>query len=353
MSSKGTILWWGRFDPDYSRNRILRHLLAKQGWRVLDFHPLVSGLGDLQATLQRIERPDIVWVPCFRQRDLAAASRWARRYKVPLIFDPLIAAYDKQVDERRKFPADSSAARRLLAWELGLFARADRVVADTLAHATYFQQVLGVSEERIAVLMVGAEEGLFQPCQAYDPNDPLELLFFGSFIPLQGPEIIVQAARLCKAPGVVWTLLGNGPLRSRCEELAQGLANVRFEDWYPYEQLPRRICQADILLGIFGDTPKAERVVPNKAYQALACGKALVTRSSGAYPQALLTEPRSGISWVHAGDPRSLAVAVEEVIADHKRLQEQHVLAGETYKRWFSNKKLTEQLADLLAGVVK
>ncbi len=27
-----TMLWWGRFDPDYSRNRILRQLLGELGW---------------------------------------------------------------------------------------------------------------------------------------------------------------------------------------------------------------------------------------------------------------------------------------------------------------------------------
>ena len=353
MSSKGSILWWGRFDPGYSRNRILRQLLLEQGWRLQDFHPLVSGLGDLQAALRRSERPDLVWVPCFRQRDLAAAARWARRHKVPLIFDPLISAYDKQVDERRKLSADSPQAHRLLAWERGLFARADRVVADTPAHAAYFQQVLGVPRERLGVLMVGAEEGLFAPCPPHAPGDPLELLFFGSFIPLQGPEVIVQAARLCAAANVSWILLGNGPLRSRCEQLAQDLHNVRFEDWFPYERLPQRICRADILLGIFGDTAKAGRVVPNKVYQALACGRALVTRRSDAYPSELLEERHSGIVWVPAGDPQSLAQAVEDLAADGSALQERGARAQASYRRWFSNAQLSEQLSDLLGGIIR
>jgi len=345
------MLWWGRFDPDYSRNRILRQLLEEQGWQVQDFHPVISQVGDLQALLQGVERPDVVWVPCFRQRDLAAATRWAKRHKVPLIFDPLISAYDKQVDERRKLVAESRQARGLLNWERSLFAKADRVVADTPAHADYFHRTLGVPRERLTVLMVGAEEGLFRPCPPRAPGEPIEVLFYGSFIPLQGPQVIVEAARLCNTPHVIWTLLGDGPLRAECEHLAAGVPNVRFEDWLPYEQIPERICRADILLGIFGDTPKAGRVVPNKVYQALACARPLVTRSAPAYPQELLDDPAAGISWVEAANPSGLAKSIDGLASMPDQLQDKGVLAGHTSERWFSKNRLADQLESLLAAV--
>ncbi len=45
MNSAGkTVLWWGRFDPDYSRNRILRQAYTALGWRIVDFHPLLVGV---------------------------------------------------------------------------------------------------------------------------------------------------------------------------------------------------------------------------------------------------------------------------------------------------------------------
>lgn len=347
------MLWWGRFDPDYSRNRILRKLLAELGWQVRDFQPRLSGLGDWEARLRALPRPDLVWVPCFRQRDIAAASRWARSHGIPLLFDPLISAYDKQVDERGKLDADSPRARRLLAWERKLFQCADRIIADTPAHADYFAEVLGADRTKCAVVYVGAEEALFspRPMRAKDPNDALEVLFCGSFIPLQGPGTVVEAARLYKGPPVKWTLLGNGPLRAACEEQAAGLNNVTFEDWMPYEQLPARIQQADILLGVFGTTPKAGRVIPNKVFQSLACGRPVVTRSAGAYPDHLAAAEDSGLVWVRAGDAQGLADRVAGLAADRDTLPQLGLAAGETSRHYFAESVVRNQLGKALEGL--
>lgn len=345
------MVWWGRFDPDYSRNRIVRKLLKGLGWRLLDFQPVFSAWGDVEATAKGMERPDILWVPCFRQRDVGAAIRWAKRRQVPVVFDPLISAYDKQVDERRKLDRNSVGANRLLRWERSLFTRADLVIADTEAHAIYFNKVLGVPRERLAILMVGAEEQLFRPCPQRAVDGEMEVLFFGSFIPLQGPEVIVEAARRCAATNVRWTFLGDGPLRAFCEQSAKGLSNVHFEDWVPYARLPERICRADVLLGIFGDTPKAGRVVPNKFYQALACGKPVITARTPAYPEGFCEAEDTGVFWVSDGDARQLAGVVERLADDPSLISEAGVHASEAFRKWFSPERVRNQLVELLGRV--
>jgi glycosyltransferase involved in cell wall biosynthesis len=348
-----TVLWWGRFDANYSRNRILRKVFAELSWQIRDFHPRFSGVADWEARLHRLPKPHLVWVPCFRQRDLAAASRWAKSHNVPLIFDPLISAYDKQVDERGKLDASSSRAQRLLAWERSLLQRADKLVADTPAHADYFSQVLGVARENISVVYVGAEETLFAPQPPIsDAGDSLiEVLFYGSFIPLQAPQVVIEAARLYQGPPVKWVFLGQGPLRSLCEEAARNVTNVTFEDWVAYEKLPTRISQADILLGVFGTTPKAGRVIPNKVFQSLACAKPVITRSAEAYPDELLATENSGLAWVPAGDARSLADCVANLASHPETLRLLSEGAVHTSQHYFSASVVRQQLAGALADL--
>jgi glycosyltransferase involved in cell wall biosynthesis len=350
-ADRRVVLWWGRFDPDYSRNRIIRKYLAELGWQVVDFHPWLSSIGDIEARLRRLPRPDIVWVPCFRQRDVTAASRWARWQGIPLLFDPLISAYDKQVDERAKLSIKSRKARALLSWECALFAKANWVLADTDAHANYFFEVLAVPRDRLAVIFVGAELEAFRPMPLPEDSEQLEVLFFGSFIPLQGPEVVVEAAKRYQGPNIRWTMLGNGPLRQRCEFVAQGLRNFTFEDWLPYAQLPERIQRASILLGIFGTTPKADRVIPNKVYQSLACGRPVVTRRSSAYPAELLRQDESGIYWVPPGDPEALARCVEGLAKNRGELSRGATNAYATLQHYFSEPVIRKQLNDLLTKI--
>lgn len=345
-----TVLWWGRFDADYSRNRILRKLLVDLGWRVQDFHPRFSGLADWEARLRRLPKPDLIWVPCFRQRDLAAASRWAKASKVPLLFDPLISAYDKQVFEREKLTEGSGKANKLLNWERALIRRADILLADTREHARFFIDVLGAEKQRVHVVFVSAEEALFKPGPYVDKptGEPLEALFYGSFIPLQGASVIIEAARMYQGPPLRWTLIGTGPELAECKRAALGLENVSFEPWLEYSALPNRIHQADILLGVFGTTPKAGRVMPNKVFQALACGKPVVTRWSEVYPESLLNDSHSGLAFVPEGDACALAQAVSELATQRASLSMQGKRARMTFDRYFSESILGANLAGIL-----
>jgi glycosyltransferase involved in cell wall biosynthesis len=348
-SKNKQLLWWGRFDPAYSRNGVLRQHLAALGWTVADFHPRFCALGDLEAALRRLPAPDAVWVPCFRQRDLAAARRWCDRRGVPLIFDPLISAYDKQVLERAKLAENSRAARRLLAWERGLFAKADLLLADTACHADFFSGALGATRQDTHVVYVGADETMFAPAPARAADGPLEALFYGSFIPLHGAETLVEAARVYQGPEVRWCLLGDGPRRPACVAAAAGLSNVAFENPIPYARLPARIHAADLLLGVFGTTPKAGRVIPNKVFQALASGRPVVTRASEAYPAE--ARASAAIAFVPPGDPQALATTVAAWAARRVALAERGQAARALYESAFSSAVVRSQLARSLVGL--
>ena len=72
--------------------------------------------------------------------------------------------------------------------------------------------------------------------------------------------------------------------------------------------LVARLATAHVLLGVFGTTAKAARVVPNKVYQGLALGKAMVTADTPALREFFT--PGEHLLAVQPGDPDALVDAI-------------------------------------------
>ena len=157
------------------------------------------------------------------------------------------------------------------------------------------------------VAFVGAEERIFSP--GWAAEEPFTALFVGKLIPLHGVETILAAARL--APGLRLRIVGSGQLESLLEGKP---ANVEWVRWVEYEQLPQELHRAGAALGIFGTSDKALRVIPNKAFQALACGTPLVTADTPAARELLVHEHSALL--VPPGDPTALADALLRLAAD-------------------------------------
>jgi len=245
--------------------------------------------------------------------DLPAARRASAGR--PVVFNPLVSLADTLVSDRARFGPRSVPARVLERIDRHAFRSADLVVADTSAHAQFLGQLTGRTD--IAVCFVGAEERLFSP--EWQPQVPFTALFVGKLIPLQGVETILAAASL--APEVPFRLVGSGQLARLLDERPANVSHLR---WIEYQLLPDELHKAGCALGIFGMTAKAQRVIPNKVFQAIACGVPVVTADTPA-ARELLADEESALL-VPPGDPAALADAVRRLATDDQLAR--HVAAG-------------------------
>jgi glycosyltransferase involved in cell wall biosynthesis len=86
---------------------------------------------------------------------------------------------------------------------------------------------------------------------------------------------------------------------------------VEHVPWVEYENLPDELYAASCALGIFGTSAKAARVIPNKVFQALACGTPVVSADTPA-ARELLDDGKSALL-VPPGDPEALVAAIRRV----------------------------------------
>jgi glycosyltransferase involved in cell wall biosynthesis len=185
----------------------------------------------------------------------------------------------------------------------------------------------------------------------------LELTFFGTFIGLQGVDVLAQAILQYEGPPVLWRLIGEGPMRAECEALLASLrvegqgAGVSFEPWGPLHELPARLASSDAILGIFGSSAKARRVIPNKVYQGLAIGRPVITASTPAYADHMRSSDDSGLFWAMPGDPASIQAAVHRLHSQRDTLQGFGQAAQDTYQAYFSNLVIMRALSLMLATI--
>jgi glycosyltransferase involved in cell wall biosynthesis len=316
------VLYFGTYERRYPRNAQVISCLRRAGVEVVERHvPVWEGqeqkwrsglsaalrLAVAQARLLRRPRveADAVIVGYPGHLDLPAARRFARGR--PVFFNPLVSLVDTLVGDRARFRRGSIPARLLAAVDRRALRRADVVVADTQANADFLAELAEMPEQRFVVCFVGAEEEVFRP--GWAPEEPATAVFVGKLIPLHGLETILGAARF--APELRFRVIGSGQLESL---LVSRSPNVEWIRWVEYEELPRELHRAGCALGIFGTSDKARRVIPNKAFQALACGAPLVTADTPA-ARELLVDGESALL-VPPGDPEALADALRRLAAD-------------------------------------
>jgi glycosyltransferase involved in cell wall biosynthesis len=254
-----------------------------------------------------------------------------------------VSLHETLVDDRRRFAPRSAQARLLRRVDRNALRRADLVVADTEQNARHLAELGALPPERLAVCFVGAEERLFRP--GWQPHESFHVLFVGKLIPLHGLETILAAARL--APEIPFRVVGNGQLDTL---LAERPPNVEWIEWVDYERLPEEIQRAGCALGVFGTSAKAGRVIPNKAFQALACGTPLVTADTPA-ARELLRDDESALL-VPPGDPEALAAAVRRLAGEPELAQSIGARGLLAYQEHASEQVLGERWRGLVEQLV-
>lgn len=292
---------------------------------------------------------DVLFVPEFRHKDVPLAwalSRWSGKL---CVFDPLVSRYDTRVHDRADVAALGAQAWHNRNLDRLTLTLPDLAIADTTAHAHYFREHLAAPDARVRVLPVGYDDETFRPAP-HPTGGEICVLFYGSYLPLHGVDVIVDAAlRLRGERRIHFELIGGGQTFAAVERRlrAEAPGNVSLVPRVDAASLPARIARASICLGIFGTTPKAARVVPNKVYQCMAMARATITADTGAVREFF--DPGRHIAVVPAGDGAALATAIAMLARDDERRAALGAAAAEHVHTHFSPVPIARRFAALCA----
>lgn len=234
--------------------------------------------------------------------------------KNEVYIDFFISMYDTFVMDRKKFTPNSIVAKVFRILDSFTLKKANHVIADTKAHGNYFVEDFGVDADKIEVMYLKADTSIFYPREIEKRNNikgQFDVLYFGSVLPLQGVEVVIEAAKiLMNEKDIHFTIIG--PIKDKMEKVES--ETIEYIDWLSQPDLATYIAMSDLCLaGHFNaEIGKAKRTIPGKAYIYEAMDKPMILGENEATHELYQVDDKH--HFVEMGNARKLADKVLEIV---------------------------------------
>jgi len=270
---KKRILFFGIFDPEYSRNRVLVRGFEENGYNVVLCRIDPKKYPGIKKYVQLFKEYKKIKGVSFEQVIVAFPGQTVVWFAYLLfgrrvIFDVFISLYNSEIEDRKKNQIFS--VRAAYYWSIDWLSMhlACKLLIDTYAHRDFLSKKFGISKEKFVVIYVGSDNSIVYPIEK-EVGEKFIVHFHGTGTPLQGVPYILEAAELLKK---------NKNIEFRMYGISgSDTENVHFFDRFPYRDMSNKLSKADIVLGIFGNTQKTQLVIPNKVFEGWAARKPVIT----------------------------------------------------------------------------
>lgn len=336
--------------PNYIRTRTLVNALQKiNDIRLYQARNSSKGIRRYFETLRELVVIRVLYNPEFYILGFRGYELfWLVRiitFGKPLIYDHMMSPYDSLLNERKVIKKGSFIEKLIYLYEKSVIHNSDIILTDTDLHKRYFQELFKVNFEKILTIPVGADEELFHVHNKMQSlrSVAFEVLFYGTFLPLHGIDVILGAASRLRDRRIHFTLIGSNKSNRYYQMIEQAtLVNVTHIEWIAFEDLPQLIAQADIgLCGPFGNTGQARRVITGKTFQFLAMAKPVIV---GEFVGDYGFEDKVNCLVVPQGNEKALAETIDWAFHHQTEIAQIGQKGYELYQSRYAIKQISEKL---------
>lgn len=373
MNKKIKVCFFGAYDRNYSSNRLVLNGLKKNNIPVIEVNTDIkvtrldkkgdmSGLNLLKRVLRKyklipqiikkrneIKRCDAIYVGYPGHFDVFPAFIVAKIFGKKLVFNPLVIFYTGFVEEQGILKKNSPLATIVKVGEKILYRLCDLIIADTPYQKDHLVKEFNVNPDKIQVVSIGADDGTYVNKERKPQKDEVNVVYYGLYAPIHSVETIIRAAKLTTDKRVKFLMIGNGNTYEKDFALAKSLKlkNMIFYNDMTEANALSTLQKADVFVGFFAKHGTVERVVPNKVFQGIALGKAVITAESKAI-RSIFTDKKD-IYLCKPEDPKSLYSAIK-FLTENPLVREEIAREGyKLYKSRFTPKELGKQLAEYIS----
>lgn len=268
--------------------------------------------------------------------------------KKPIVFDFYLSIYDMMCNDRKVYTPESILGKFTYWIEKKSLEKSDYIIVDTYKLIESLSSMYGVPKEKFVrvPLTINEDNVVQQNVERY--KEQFTVLYVGSYIPLHGTEVIIEAAKLLeeKNEDIFILMIGQGPDHAKCQALAKKyqLKNIEFKGFMTLEELNYYYNATDINLGLFSTGERANSVVLNKTNDSFRVGKPHLTLETDAMKEAFTDN--EDIFYTKDNKPETLADRIIEIKYNPALIESVGKNASRSYVDKLSNAKAVQILED-------
>ena len=266
----------------------------------------------------------------------------------PIIYDFYLSLYDVMCNDRKLYTPDSLLGKLTYWIEKKSLQDADYIIVDTQKLIDTLSQEYHINKNKFVRVPLTINEDNVKPQKVEPYKRNFTVLYVGSYIPLHGTQVIIEAANILQKQNANISILmiGKGPDLERCQELVENysLSNIEFKGFMSLEELNYYYNACDINLGLFNNGERANAVVLNKTNDSFRVGKPHLTLETDAMKESFMDN--EDIFYVKDIQPETLAKRIMELKNNPELLKKVGEKALISYRNKLSNAKARQILED-------
>jgi len=268
--------------------------------------------------------------------------------KKPIVFDFYLSIFDMMCNDRKVYTPESFLGKITYWIEKKSLQKSDYIIVDTTKLIEILSEEYNIDKSKFirVPLTINEENVMQQVVQPYSEN--FSVLYVGSYIPLHGTPVIIEAAKILQEFGenISLLMIGKGPDLDYCKNLAAtyNLHNIEFKGYMSLQELNYYYNACDINLGLFNAGERANAVVLNKTNDSFRVGKPHLTLQTDAMKESFINN--EDIFFVKDIKPQTLAQRIIELKNNPKLVQKVGNNALISYDAKLSNTRAKNILED-------
>lgn len=265
------------------RNIDDRVTIASGGWNSIRFlFRVISTYSKLLSRYVKVGAYDVMFLGYPAHYDVLLAWILAKIKRKPLCWDILMSIY--QVAIERKLDRISPGTILLIKIIERYASRLpDMLFLESEEYIEWYTKTHDLSRKKFRKLPMGVDTDKYHPIEKVVGNSKFTILYYGSFIPNHGVQLMAEAAsQFSNHSNILFNFIGTGPEYGIIKKWIDDkhINNVHLLGWVDDETLLSNISQADMCMGVFGITPQSHMTIQHKILECLAMKKPVISGES-------------------------------------------------------------------------